>query len=43
MTGIANGGATSDVRMVLTLMLRAGLDERSAARELDMGRPSHRD
>ena len=36
MTGTANGKATSDVRLVRALMLRAGLDERSAARELEI-------
>ena len=36
MTGTPTGNATSDVRIVRALMLRAGLDERSAARELDI-------
>ena len=36
MTGTVNGGATSDVRIVRALMVRAGLDQRSAARELEI-------
>lgn len=36
MTGTPNGNTTSDVRIMRALMLRAGLDERSAARELDI-------
>lgn len=36
MTETPNGNTTSDVRIVRALMLRAGLDERSAARELEI-------
>lgn len=36
MMGTPNGNTTSDVRIVRALMLRAGLDERSAARELEI-------
>ena len=36
MRGTPNGSATSDVRIVRALMHRAGLDERSAARELEI-------
>ena len=36
MTGTSGGNTTSDVRIVRELMLRAGLDEQSAARELEI-------
>lgn len=36
MTGTPNCDATSDVRIVRKLMLRAGLDEHAAARELEI-------
>jgi hypothetical protein len=36
MTGTPNWKAASDTRIVRTLMLRAGLDEHSAARELEI-------
>jgi hypothetical protein len=36
MTGTPTGNTSSNVRIVRALMLRAGLDERSAARELDI-------
>lgn len=36
MTGAPNWKASSDSRIVRTLMLRAGLNEHSAARELEI-------
>lgn len=36
MAGTQNGKVPSDVRMVRTLMRRAGLDEQSAARALEI-------
>lgn len=36
MTGTPNWKASSDSRIVRTLMLRAGLNEHSAARELEI-------
>jgi hypothetical protein len=36
MTGTPNWNAASDTRIVRMLMLRAGLDEHSAARELEI-------
>lgn len=36
MTGTPDCHSTSDVRIVRQLMLRAGLDEHSAARELEI-------